>query len=689
MERNKQQLIDENKKLNKRIDELERIKALFQAEYNLFTTVWDTTDALVAMLNPDCVVVRYNRAFSLLLENGKNIAGKSFWELLPPNIEHDLKQSLMQELHEHHVIPNFETTLFEPSGNTRIIGWTNQVYTDEDDSVAYVIITGTDITERKQFERLLQKEQALLHSLVNSITDLIFFKDINGVFLGCNQAFEVFSGHTAEEISRKTDFDLYPPDLAQNFRDVDNQVIIQKKVVSYENKIEKKNGEQIILETRKSPLYGPGGELLGVIGVSRDVTILKEKEEALLKANSEIAQLIASLSSILIVLSGELQIIHWNPSAEKILRFLSKDVFGKRIDEIGIIWDWAEVNRNIELCRVKNCPIYMDPLRFERFGNSEGFLGINISPLLNNAGQVAGFILLCGDITDRKNMETQLSQAQKLKSIGQLAAGIAHEINTPIQYIGDNIHFIQTSFLSLIRLLMLYDGAYKGTEAGVTPPLSFAEIEKIQKDVDLQFLQEEVPLAIQQSLDGISRVTEIVRALKDFSHPGIVKKVPMDINKAIEITLTVARNEWKYVADVVLHLDENLPHVVCLPGEINQVLLNIVVNAAQAIAEKVHKEAGAKGELTITTRQEDQWVVIRIRDTGPGIPENIRSRIFEPFFTTKDVGKGTGQGLAMAYNAIVGNHQGKMSFETQSGVGTTFIIHLPIIPINSSDDGDS
>ena len=281
---------------------------------------------------------------------------------------------------------------------------------------------------------------------------------------------------------------------------------------------------------------------------------------------------------------------------------------------------------------------------------------------------------------ERNLMEVHLRQAQKLESVGQLAAGIAHEINTPIQYIGDNMRFIEKSFADLLELL---DGEQKLNAAiqakGPTAELRQA-VEMVRQKTDVAYLSTEIPDAIQQSLDGVNRVSKIVSAMKEFSHPGAKEKTPTDLNHAIQTTVTVARNEWKYVADVVTEFDPKLPPVPCLPGEFNQVILNLIVNAAHAIGDVVMKTKAIRGTIKITTRLDEPWAEIRISDTGTGIPEEIRHRLFEPFFTTKAVGKGTGQGLAISRSTIVTKHGGRLTFESVVGQGTTFIIRLPVNP---------
>ncbi len=267
------------------------------------------------------------------------------------------------------------------------------------------------------------------------------------------------------------------------------------------------------------------------------------------------------------------------------------------------------------------------------------------------------------DVTERTQLGRQLLQAQKLEAIGQLAAGVAHEINTPAQYVGDNVRFLKGAFADLVRFA-------KERPAGADA--------KPDAETDVDFLVEEIPAAIDQTLEGIGRISTIVSAMKEFSHPGVSTPTPVDLNRAIQSTLTVARNEWKYVADLETHFDPGLPPVPVIPGEFNQVVLNLVVNAAHAIAGKLGKDSGQKGKIAVHTRRDGEIAEVRVQDSGTGIPEAVRDRVFEPFFTTKEVGRGTGQGLAIARSVVVEKHGGELFFETELGVGTTFVIRLPL-----------
>jgi PAS domain S-box-containing protein len=262
----------------------------------------------------------------------------------------------------------------------------------------------------------------------------------------------------------------------------------------------------------------------------------------------------------------------------------------------------------------------------------------------------------------RQQLEAQLHLARKLEVIGQLASGIAHEINTPIQFICDNTHFLKGAF---DRMKSLLDDR-RSANAGAALGKGESSIPSLLKDVTEAF---------EGSFEGIERVTETVRAMKEFAHPGDAEKSATDLNDAIRTTLIVARNEYKHVADINTQFGE-IPSIDCRRAEINKVLLNLIVNAAHAIESAASNRPG-KGTITLTTASDASHVVVTIADTGCGIPRAVISRIFDPFFTTKPVGKGTGQGLAIA-RSIVDNHNGRLEVESTVGVGTTFIIRLPL-----------
>ncbi|MET0284808.1 MAG: ATP-binding protein [Polyangiales bacterium] len=264
------------------------------------------------------------------------------------------------------------------------------------------------------------------------------------------------------------------------------------------------------------------------------------------------------------------------------------------------------------------------------------------------------------DISKQTKMEGELRQAQKLESVGKLAAGVAHEINTPVQFVSDSVHFVKGACDDMFALIDRYQ---RGDDA-----------EAHAERIDLPYLNEQVPRALEMALEGLGRVTGIVRSMKEFAYPHTAEMVSVDLNQAIRSTLTIARGEYKYVADLETELNE-LPSIRCHIGDINQVVLNIVVNAAHAIAEKKTEEMG---RIFVRTHQDGDDVIIAVEDTGGGIPEHLHERIYDPFFTTKAVGSGTGQGLSIARTIVVDRHHGALWFDSRAGVGTTFFIRLPI-----------
>ncbi len=282
--------------------------------------------------------------------------------------------------------------------------------------------------------------------------------------------------------------------------------------------------------------------------------------------------------------------------------------------------------------------------------------------------------------TPEKEEEKSSGQqvANHLAVMGQLAAGVAHEINTPAQYVSDNIHFLQDAFDSLLTVMDRYQALYQAVKSGTVKRQTLTDLETTIEEDDIDYVLEQVPEAIQQSLEGMTRIIQIVEAMRDFSHPGLMEKKVVDINKAIRDTVTVTRNLWKYTSDLETSLDRALPRIMCQPGEINQVLLNLISNASDAVAEAIDSTPGVeKGHIKISTKRVDNWVDIQISDTGAGIPEAVRDRIFDPFFTTKPVGKGTGQGLAISAS-VIASHGGTLTCDTSPGEGTTFHIRLPI-----------
>jgi PAS domain S-box-containing protein len=405
---------------------------------------------------------------------------------------------------------------------------------------------------------------------------------------------------------------------------------------------------------------------------------IREQTRAVEAAKSESEWFINSVPSILIGTNHEGKIIRWNFEALETFGLTESEVVGKTLKNCGVKWVQEQTFTEIDSWTTRKYPHKAANLCFEKQGETR-FLGATIDQLRLADDRAGGLLITGTDITRRLLLEGQLRQAQKLEGIGQLAAGIAHEINTPTQYVGDNAAFIKESWGGLDELLRTVKSIAARAKSG--HPLTAETVEQLERSVekaDLDYLLDEIPRSLNQTLDGVRRVANIVQAMKEFSHPGGDEKAPIDINHAIETTLTVARNEWKYVAEVETEFEGSLPLVPCLAGEFNQVILNLVTNAAHAISDKNGSTGQILGKITIRTRRVEEWAEVQIEDTGCGVPERNRSRVFELFFTTKEVGRGTGQGLALAHTIIVKKHGGQIWFQSEDGKGTTFFVRLPL-----------
>ena len=397
--------------------------------------------------------------------------------------------------------------------------------------------------------------------------------------------------------------------------------------------------------------------------------IVEERTSHMREAKRETDLLLSAIDSMLIGLDQEGRVNLWNSQSEISFGIKSSETLGQVFSKLPIQWeDSSKIEQNV----AKNGK------RFEAvFHNKEGehrIVGMSSFPV-SDEGVRKGSLIIGTDITEHRALESQLVQAQKLESVGQLAAGVAHEINTPMQYLGDNLDFLEkkvgllTPVIAGLQQVLSSDGEER--EDALSNLETAATKIKANKFVD-GLLD-----AIADSRDGVHHVSKIVRAMKEFAHPGQEEKISVDINRALKSTIAVSTNEWKYVAEIETNFDDSSPTVLAFPVELNQVFLNILVNAAHAVSDVTEGGANGKGKITVSTKLVDDAVQVSISDSGAGIPDDIKTRIFDPFFTTKEVGKGTGQGLSIAHSVIVKKHGGRLLCESTLGEGTNFLIEIP------------
>jgi signal transduction histidine kinase len=285
------------------------------------------------------------------------------------------------------------------------------------------------------------------------------------------------------------------------------------------------------------------------------------------------------------------------------------------------------------------------------------------------------------DVTEARRMVRELAQGQKLESVGRIAAGVAHEINTSVQFISDSVRFVRHALRDVPHALADYRTLAASALSGKEVTADAKKATDTDEAADVDYFLKNAPDALDRALEGISRVGSIVRSMTEFAHPDSRTKADVDINRSIRTTLNMARNEYKTVAELETDFGD-IPTVHCHAGDINQVVLNLLLNAAHAISDAV-EGTSAKGRIGVRTRVIGGYVEISITDTGGGIPEDVRGRIFEPFVTTKEVGRGTGQGLALSRGIVVDKLKGSLHFETETGKGTTFFIRLPMADVTA------
>ena len=522
-------------------------------------------------------------------------------------------------------------------------------------------------------------DELLLAAFLDSVPYRVYFKDIDGrVIKASTLQATRFGLPDAQHLVGATDFELLANEHAEVAFHTEQQIIASGEPrLRYEELEVLPDGRHAWVETSKVPLHDATGQVIGTIGISHDITVRKRAQELLAASEARQRHLLAALQEIIILLDLTGRITYASPAVARWLGYSPHELIGWSLADLSHPDDLTDVQCAFDSCR----PAAPASLPHRVRANDGSWRSLDSTFVqLDHDSSDAVVLIASRDVTERlalarerEQLETERRVSQRLEAVGQLAAGIAHEINTPLQFVGDSVTFLNTAVDQLLLLIERYREALFIDQA--IPQADRREsMERAEENADVEYLLERIPEAFKRTVHGIERVRSIVQAMKRFSHTGPGEAAPADLNEAIETTLTVCRNEYKYVADVSFRPGP-LPPVTCNIAELNQVFLNLIINAAQAIDEQ--KRTEDRGRIKIETWAHGTYATVRISDDGPGIPRDLQDRIYEPFFTTKAVGKGSGQGLAIAL-AAVQRHDGTLECVSAPGQGTTFTLRIPL-----------
>ena len=548
------------------------------------------------------------------------------------------------------------------------------------DGIAGFVGTITDITERVATRASLQRIESVFRDTIEQAPIGVAYADRDGRLTRYNRAFcELLGWEVGDLYGRSVQELTFDGDVAETCANIDRLWRDEVAFVDFQKRYLRKDGSVCWTRVTKVLLRDEHGNADCTVEFLRDISARKDMEDALAGQRALLAAVLANVPFAILACDSTGEPILRNQVADDLFEIKGSEDTGPgaRVaypTHLAVFLadgvtpvprDARPLARALRGESVSNVELVV-----VKPGNAVKTTLCSARQLVGPQGECLGAVSVTQDVTQLKRLERELAQSQKLESIGQLAAGIAHEINTPTQFIGDNVRFLQDSFDEVLAFASRL-AALRGASAPA------GEVASALDSPDLAYLRDEIPKAIVQSLEGVDRIARIVSAMKEFSHPGVDKSL-VDLNRAIASTITVATNEWKYVAEVRTDFDPSLPAVPVMPGAFNQVILNILVNAAHAIGGTDPQAVATRGIITISTRRVDDWAEIRIADNGCGMPASVVNRIFDPFFTTKPLGKGTGQGLAIAHDVIVQKHAGTISVDSQQGVGTIFIVRLPL-----------
>nr|WP_321512897.1 PAS domain S-box protein [uncultured Pseudodesulfovibrio sp.] len=566
----------------------------------------------------------------------------------------------------------YETEVCLPDGTEKWISWGARVISEEGQPPELLCI-GTDSTSEHLANDARIEVEERFRGIAKASPVGIIITNMEGNLLYANEQMHRLTGARSVELAGRG--------WIQRIHSNDRQSILESWFSS--SSVNKRGRELRMLSCQGTILWVLGQivelknsneDVVGNVLTFTDITQIKEAE----LAKSRLSAAIEQAGEMFIITDLDANITYVNPAFEETTGYTRDEVVGKNPRFLNSGEQGASFYGDL-WGTVTQGDVYSGRFMNIKKNGQRYTQESSIGPIRDDNGGIIGYVGVARDISEQLVIEAQLRQSQKLESIGELAAGIAHEINTPTQYVSSNIQFLKDSFITyekmleqcreLVERVMLQDDG-----ASCVSLREFAE--NLLDEKELEYLKGDIPQALNESEAGLKRVAEIVRSVKQLAHPGEMNKSYHQLNEIVRDAVTVSANEWKYVAEVVSEYDDTLHPVFCLKGEVGQVVLNLIINGAHAI-EKKKLTTGEQGVISVKTYQAGAMAVLEVADTGTGIPSDVIDKIFDPFFTTKEVGKGTGQGLAIAHNVVVNMHGGKIDVSTEPGEGTTFVVRLP------------
>jgi PAS domain S-box-containing protein len=664
------------------ITERKQTEQALARERDLLHALMDNIPDIIYFKDRKSRFTRINRAHAQFLgiDDPRQAIGQMDFDFFTPEHAQDAFEDEQKIVRTGRSLVNKIERIRRADGRFLWVSATKVPIMDQEHRVIGIVGISRDIDKRVRTERALRQSETLLQSLLESLPQNVYSKDLEGRFTFANQRFCETEGKSRQDILGKTDYDLHPPELAQKYRADDRRVIETGQVWETVEKHEPLDGESTYVQVIKTPLYDLEGRAAGTLGLFWDITERKQAEEKILRLQHLLQNITNSMPSALVALDPDGKVLLWNPTAETLTQRSANQVQGQSL------WQTCP-----ELTRYRD--LFEQVLREGQVAHrhKEQLAGetrttyrdVDIFPLTTN--DIEGAVLRIDDVTRRVQLEEIMLQSAKMASIGGLAAGVAHEINNPLSAIMQSAQMLQ------LALDTQHPPARQRLQDCGVDPEGLA-----------RYLQGR---GLVEYLAGIrttgARAAKIVSDLLNFSRKTASDVAPHDLNRLVEQTLVLAATDYdlkrKYDfrnIEIVRELAPDLPQIMCNGQQIQQVVLNLVRNAAQAMAQKI-EDRGGEGEyrprLTLRTSlckesatrqlpiQDREWMCLEIEDNGLGIPEETQERLFEPFFTTKDEGEGTGLGLWLCWSIVVERHGGHIWVEPAKDGGSRFVVELPTI----------